>query len=88
MQRICNDYCRWKSVESTLSRPFGICFDQCKQRIYIADYWNHRIVEWKSNANDGQIVAGGNGQGNRLDQLNRPTDVIILCTSPMQIIIV
>ncbi|CAF1326851.1 unnamed protein product [Rotaria sordida] len=26
---------------------------------------------------NGQIVAGGNGQGNRLDQLNEPTDVLI-----------
>ncbi|CAF1402404.1 unnamed protein product [Rotaria sordida] len=26
---------------------------------------------------NGQVVAGGNGQGNRLDQLDRPTDVLI-----------
>ncbi|CAF1306310.1 unnamed protein product [Rotaria sordida] len=26
---------------------------------------------------NGQLVAGGNGQGNRLDQLNLPTDVLI-----------
>ncbi|CAF4277767.1 unnamed protein product, partial [Rotaria sordida] len=26
---------------------------------------------------NGQVVAGGNGQGNRLDQLNSPTDVLI-----------
>ncbi|CAF4071988.1 unnamed protein product [Rotaria sordida] len=26
---------------------------------------------------NGQVVAGGNGQGNRLDQLNWPTDVLI-----------
>ncbi|CAF1365183.1 unnamed protein product [Rotaria sordida] len=26
---------------------------------------------------NGQVVAGGNGQGNRLDQLNGPTDVLI-----------
>ncbi|CAF1350357.1 unnamed protein product [Rotaria sordida] len=26
---------------------------------------------------NGQVVAGGNGQGNRLDQLYRPTDVLI-----------
>ena len=25
----------------------------------------------------GQVVAGGNGEGNQLDQLNRPTDVIV-----------
>ncbi len=47
------------------------------QTIYIADTFNHRIVEWKSDANNGQIVAGGNGQGNRNDQLNYPTKVIV-----------
>jgi sugar lactone lactonase YvrE len=47
------------------------------QTIYIADTWNDRIVEWKRNAINGQIVAGGNGQGNRNDQLNYPTKVII-----------
>ncbi|CAF4167810.1 unnamed protein product, partial [Rotaria sordida] len=26
---------------------------------------------------NGQVVAGGHGQGNRLDQLNEPTDVLI-----------
>ena len=29
------------------------------------------------NTTNGEIVAGGNGQGNRLDQLDRPTDVVI-----------
>jgi sugar lactone lactonase YvrE len=46
--------------------------DQC---IYIADYWS--IVEWKFNSKIGQVVAGGNGQGNRMDQLNEVTDVIV-----------
>ncbi len=34
-------------------------------------------MEWKSDANNGRIVAGGNGRGNRNDQLNGPTKVII-----------
>ena len=29
------------------------------------------------NATNGQVVAGGNGQGHRIDQLNNPTSVII-----------
>ncbi|CAF4380028.1 unnamed protein product, partial [Adineta steineri] len=36
-----------------------------------------RIVEWKSNAKEGQIITGGNGQGDRMNQLDRPTDVIV-----------
>ncbi|CAF0816013.1 unnamed protein product [Adineta steineri] len=59
-----------------LNGPQGIFIDKNKN-IFIADFWNHRIVEWKYNSNDVQIIAGGNGQGNRMDQLDRPTDVIV-----------
>ena len=34
-------------------------------------------MEWTPNAIEGRIVAGGNGDGNRIDQLDQPTDVII-----------
>jgi len=47
------------------------------QTIYIADSDNDRIVAWKKDATFGQIVAGGNGRGDRNNQLNDPTDVII-----------
>ncbi|CAF1372647.1 unnamed protein product [Adineta steineri] len=59
-----------------LSRPAGIFIDKNKN-IFIADFCNHRIVEWKYNAKEGQIVAGGNKQGYRMDQLSFPTDVIV-----------
>ncbi|CAF4200596.1 unnamed protein product [Adineta steineri] len=59
-----------------LDHPFGIFIDK-KKNIFIADLWNHRIVEWKYNAQEGQIIAGGNGNGNRMHQLNNPTDVIV-----------
>ncbi|CAF1164676.1 unnamed protein product, partial [Adineta steineri] len=39
-------------------RPRGIFIDQ-KKNIFIADVENHRIVEWKYNAKEGQIIAGG-----------------------------
>ncbi|CAF4097005.1 unnamed protein product, partial [Adineta steineri] len=42
-----------------------------------ADYWNDRIIEWKYNAKERKIIAGGNGYGNGMNQLNNPTDVII-----------
>jgi sugar lactone lactonase YvrE len=41
------------------------------QTIYVADSANHRIVEWKSDAINGQIVASGN------DPLNLPSKVIV-----------
>ena len=60
-----------------LSRPLGISLDDNKKTIYIADWGNHRIVEWTGNETNGRIVAGGNGQGNQNNQLYQPTDVII-----------
>ncbi|CAF1314885.1 unnamed protein product [Adineta steineri] len=47
--------------------PYGIFIDK-KKNIFIADFSNHRIVEWKCNAKEGQIIAGGNGKGSRMDQ--------------------
>jgi len=61
-----------------LSSPFGIYVDHHQQQhIYIVDTYNYRIVKWKLGENEGQIVAGGNGYGNRIDQLSMPTDVIV-----------
>ncbi|CAF4244139.1 unnamed protein product, partial [Rotaria sp. Silwood2] len=56
--------------------PWGLCVDN-NHTIYIADFYNHRIVEWKCGATTGRVVAGSNGLGNRLDQFNSPRDVII-----------
>ncbi len=47
------------------------------QTIYVVDSSNHRIVEWKNDATISRIVAGGNGKGNRDDQLNNPFQVIV-----------
>ncbi|CAF2069275.1 unnamed protein product, partial [Rotaria magnacalcarata] len=35
-------------------------------------------MQWKNgDTTNGQVVAGGNGQGNGLHQLDRPTDVLV-----------
>ena len=60
-----------------LNCPFGLHIDDDNQSIVIADFENHRIVEWKMGANNGKVVAGGQGPGNRFDQLYHPTDVLI-----------
>jgi sugar lactone lactonase YvrE len=60
-----------------LASPLGIYVNDNNQTIYISDYDNHRIVQWKIGAQTGQfVVAGGNGKGNRIDQLNNPTDLV------------
>ncbi|CAF5135690.1 unnamed protein product, partial [Rotaria sp. Silwood1] len=43
-----------------LNFPWGLCVDD-DQTIYVADCWNHRIVEWKYGATNGKVVVGGNG---------------------------
>jgi sugar lactone lactonase YvrE len=60
-----------------LNGPQGLYVDDDDQTIYVADYSNHRVVEWKIGATSGTVVAGGNGQGNQANQLNNPTAVIV-----------
>ncbi|CAF4193568.1 unnamed protein product, partial [Rotaria sordida] len=57
-----------------LCNPSGLYIDD-DQTIYVADYSNSRIVEWKCGATTGQVVAGGNGNG--AHQLYYPYDVIV-----------
>lgn len=56
--------------------PCGIWIDN-DQTIYIADTNNHRILQLKKDSNHIRIAAGGNGQGKRNNQLDRPTKMII-----------
>ena len=60
-----------------LSYPCGLYIDDDNQSIVIADSGNRRIVEWKIGASSGKVIFGGRGKGNRLGQLNWPTDVLI-----------
>ena len=60
-----------------LNTPLGLDIDDDNQSIVIADWWNHRIIEWKMSAINGKVIAGGGGEGSRLDQLYYPIDVLI-----------
>ncbi|CAF3014465.1 unnamed protein product, partial [Rotaria sp. Silwood2] len=64
------------SATHQLYGPSGLFFDN-DQTILIVDCCNNRIVQWKLGDTKGQVVAGGHGPGNRSDQLNFPTDVLI-----------
>ncbi|CAF4423769.1 unnamed protein product, partial [Rotaria magnacalcarata] len=60
-----------------LNFPHGLFIDD-NQTVVIADHWNNRIMQWKNgNTTNGQVVAGGNGRGNGLNQLYWPIDVLI-----------
>ncbi|CAF4874717.1 unnamed protein product [Rotaria socialis] len=57
--------------------PYGLSVDD-DQTVVIADCWNHRIMQWKNGSTtNGQVVAGGNGVGSRLNEFNQPLDVLI-----------
>jgi len=60
-----------------LDIPLGIYVDNRQHAIYVTDRVNHRVVRWKLGDDNGQVVAGGNGRGDRIDQLNGPSDVIV-----------
>lgn len=89
---MCNCYIdtRWKPCGTTIAGgngsgprldrfacPCSLCLDEQTQTIFIADYNNHRVVEWTKAVKMGRVVAGGYGSGNGTSQLNCPTDVII-----------
>ncbi len=59
-----------------LTLPYGLHVDD-EKTIYIAEYCNNRVVEWKCGSITGQVVAGGNGPGKLNNQLYCPTDVIV-----------
>ena len=52
-------------------------FVDADDTIVVADWCNDRIVEWKCGMTSGRVLAGGKGEGDRLDQLSCPTDVIL-----------
>ncbi|CAF2722775.1 unnamed protein product [Rotaria sp. Silwood2] len=58
-----------------ISHPCGVYVDG-DQTVYIADYSNDRIVEWKCGATIGQSIAGRNEPGDQMNQLKNPSDLI------------
>ena len=51
--------------------PDGIWVDDAAN-VYIADYYNNRVVKWAPGASSGVVVAGGNGKGNVEHSINSP----------------
>lgn len=61
--------------------PLGLFVDAARN-VYVSDGGdpqapNPRIVRWAPGASEGVVVAGGNGQGDRLDQLDSPASVFV-----------
>lgn len=46
--------------------------------IYVSDYERHEVRRYdRGDANEGIVVAGGNGQGDNLNQLNHPRHIFV-----------
>jgi len=45
--------------------------------LYVSDYSKHEVIRLKMGDTKGTVVAGGNGQGNRLDQLSHPMYIFV-----------
>ncbi|CAF2138582.1 unnamed protein product [Rotaria magnacalcarata] len=63
-------------AENQLEYPYDVYVDD-DQTLYISDYGNNRIMEWKAGSKSGQVVAGGHGRGTQECQLNTPRGVIL-----------
>ncbi|CAF4418334.1 unnamed protein product, partial [Rotaria magnacalcarata] len=64
------------NATNQLFYPHGLFVYDDDQTIVISEFWNHRVMQWKIGDTHGKIIAGGKGEGNRLDQLYLPSDVL------------
>ncbi|CAF4295072.1 unnamed protein product, partial [Adineta steineri] len=56
---------------------YGLAMDK-KGFLYVSDHGKNDVRRWKMGEyNEGDIVAGGNGNGNQLNQLNCPTFIFV-----------
>ncbi|CAF1417664.1 unnamed protein product, partial [Rotaria sp. Silwood1] len=66
------------SGETIISNIFcwGLTMDE-NGSLYVTDYGKNEVRRYRRGESQGTVVAGGNGRGNRLDQLSRPTYVFV-----------
>ncbi|CAF2030993.1 unnamed protein product [Rotaria magnacalcarata] len=63
--------------ELNLNCPCSLFVD-ADQRMIIADGGNDRIIRRRMDDTREQVIAGGHGEGNKLSQLNSPSDVLVV----------
>ncbi|CAF4726304.1 unnamed protein product, partial [Rotaria sp. Silwood2] len=56
--------------------PYGLAMDD-QRYLYISDYKKHEVRRYKIGDKNGTIVAGGNGEGAGLNQLNFPAYIFV-----------
>ena len=64
------------TVAGRLVKPQGLLIDS-NEAIVFADFDHHRIVEYEKGKTKGRVVAGGEGNGSELYQLNEPMNIVL-----------
>jgi DNA-binding beta-propeller fold protein YncE len=41
--------------------------------VYVADFWNTRIMCWSKGSKEDRVIVGGNGEGNQSNRFSDPT---------------
>lgn len=59
-----------------LHRPFAVALDWDGTSLLVCDSGNHRVVRWPKDAQQGEVICGGE-QGKALNQLNYPRAAIL-----------
>ncbi|CAF4709395.1 unnamed protein product, partial [Rotaria sp. Silwood2] len=75
---------RWSRRSDTTQReilidnvdPWGLAMDD-QRYLYISDYKKHEVRRYQMGDKNGTLVAGGNGKGDGLNQLNFPTYIFV-----------
>ncbi|CAF4241508.1 unnamed protein product [Rotaria sp. Silwood2] len=65
------------NATNQLATPMDLFVDDDNHMLVIADRANDRIIQWKIGDTNGQVVAGGNGYGTGLNQVELPKHVLI-----------
>ena len=66
-----------RTASNQLNYPYAIEIDDDEETLFVADYDNDRIIAWEKDATNGELVAGGKGQGTRSDQLNGSAALVV-----------
>ncbi|CAF5194594.1 unnamed protein product, partial [Rotaria sp. Silwood1] len=56
--------------------PYYVFVDR-DHSVYVSDNANHRVMKWEEGAKQGIVVAGGQGCGSDLTQLNGPLGIVV-----------
>eukprot|EP00928_Gymnodinium_smaydae_P039553 TRINITY_DN26998_c0_g2_i1.p1 TRINITY_DN26998_c0_g2~~TRINITY_DN26998_c0_g2_i1.p1 ORF type:complete len:297 (-),score=44.81 TRINITY_DN26998_c0_g2_i1:69-959(-) len=60
-----------------LHNPRGLAIEPETKALYIADSDNNRVLRWEWDAQEGEVVCGGNGPGDGLHQLKGPRSLLL-----------